>query len=238
MPNTYGSQYGQRERDLAKAIADEIGPISGGGGGGGGDASAANQLTEIASLESIRDRLPSALDGSGNLKVALPDAATATNQATQITALGNIFNAVDTVEAIGATQIASLESIRDRLPADLDADGGLLVHLTPLNFEAAIVNETALTAVGSTQSRSCAGYSQFTYQAVVASIGTNVVVRVEGNLGGSGWANLNVNNTDTTIAANGTYIFTFTGKLVNIRFTLVSLSGGTPSVTASLLMGN
>ena len=29
-----------------------------GGGGGGGDASAANQLTEIARLEAIRDRLP------------------------------------------------------------------------------------------------------------------------------------------------------------------------------------
>lgn len=34
---------------------------TGGGGGGGGDASAANQLTEIARLEQIRDRLPNPL---------------------------------------------------------------------------------------------------------------------------------------------------------------------------------
>lgn len=40
----------------------------GGGGGGGGDASAANQLTEIARLEAIRDRLPAALVG-GRLSV-------------------------------------------------------------------------------------------------------------------------------------------------------------------------
>lgn len=41
----------------------------GGGGGGGGDASAANQLTEIARLEDIRDRLPSAFLTPGLLAV-------------------------------------------------------------------------------------------------------------------------------------------------------------------------
>lgn len=40
-------------------------------GGGGGDASAANQATEIARLEAIRDRLPTALSGD-RLKVELP----------------------------------------------------------------------------------------------------------------------------------------------------------------------
>jgi hypothetical protein len=280
MPNTYGSDYGAREKALAKAIVDEMVRQGvgggGGGGGGGGDASAANQLEEILRLGAIRDRLPPALDG-GNLKVTLPaaaDSATATNQATQITALSNILAAVDTVEPIGATQVARLEEIRDRLPpaldvnggikvytggnaatasnqvghnnrldsiidrlpAALDVDGGLLTHVT--NFESAVVNETALTAIGSTQARSGAGYKLFTYQAVVTNIGTNIVVRVEGNLGVGAWANLNVNNVDTTITANGTYIFTFQGKLVNIRFTLVSISGGTPSVLASLLMGN
>jgi hypothetical protein len=44
------------------------------GGGGGSDASAANQLTEIARLEAIRDRLPSAVGraaAASSLSVAL-----------------------------------------------------------------------------------------------------------------------------------------------------------------------
>lgn len=42
-----------------------------GGAGGGGDASAANQTTEIARLEAIRDRLPTVLVGD-RLKVDIP----------------------------------------------------------------------------------------------------------------------------------------------------------------------
>lgn len=42
------------------------------GTGGAGDASAANQVTEIARLEAIRDRLPPALSGGGRLLVELP----------------------------------------------------------------------------------------------------------------------------------------------------------------------
>ena len=45
-----------------KVTADGTLQIAGGTGeGGGGDASAANQLTQIARLEAIRDRLPAAL---------------------------------------------------------------------------------------------------------------------------------------------------------------------------------
>lgn len=57
--------YGRKADGSAEPIAienDGSVKVSGGaGGGGGGDASAANQLTEIARLEAIRDRLPTSL---------------------------------------------------------------------------------------------------------------------------------------------------------------------------------
>lgn len=75
LPGYVAGQYDIQMVRLALAIADVLtayGFSSGGGGGGGGDASAANQTTEIARLEAIRDRLPAALvsdrlkvDGSG-----------------------------------------------------------------------------------------------------------------------------------------------------------------------------
>ncbi len=122
------------------------------------------------------------------------------------------------------------------LPTGLSSGGRFLTETTPT--EATIITETALTAVGSTTARSFSGYNRLTYQVDVSGIGTNVVVRVEGNLQGSTYVNLSSANTDTTITSNGSYLFTFEGKLLNVRFTLVSISTGTPSVAAYLLRGN
>jgi hypothetical protein len=102
----------------------------------------------------------------------------------------------------------------------------------------AVISETALTAPGSTTARSMLGYNQLTYQVDVSGIGTSVVVRVEGNLLGGTYVNLSTANTDTTITANGSYLFTFDGKLGNTRFTVVAINGGTPSITAHVLRGN
>ena len=104
--------------------------------------------------------------------------------------------------------------------------------------EAALITEAPLTATGSTPARSMLGYNKGTYQIDVSGIGTNVVVTVEGNLAGSNYVNLSSTNSDTTITASGTYLFSFEYKLVNVRFTLVSFTGGTPSITAHLLRGN
>ena len=76
------------------------------------------------------------------------------------------------------------------------------------------------------------GGSNMTFQVTVASIGTNVVVRFEGSLDGTNYFNLDQSNTDTTLTANGTYGFALSGCPVKFtRLRLVSLSGGTPSVT-------
>ena len=114
--------------------------------------------------------------------------------------------------------------------------GNNTVIATPA--ESALQSESPLTAPSSTPARSMAGYNKLTYQVDVANIGTNVVVRVEGNLTGSNFVNLNAQNQDTTLTANGSYLFTFEGKLSVVRFTLVSISSGVPSVTAHLLRGN
>jgi hypothetical protein len=71
-----------------------------------------------------------------------------------------------------------------------------------------------------------------TFQITVSNIGTNVVIRFEGSLEGSNYFNLDSANADTTITANGTYGYALSGCPVKyIRLRLVSLSGGTPSVT-------
>lgn len=63
--------YGNYERAIAQAVADELqarGIGSGGGVSSGGDASAVNQTAQIALETAIRDRLPTALIG-GRLAV-------------------------------------------------------------------------------------------------------------------------------------------------------------------------
>lgn len=94
--------------------------------------------------------------------------------------------------------------------------------------------ETALTSAGSTTSRplAIAGYTRASYQMVLSSVGTNVTVRVEGSNNNTDWAPL---TTDQVVTANGSYLYGFTAIAGYVRFTLVSISGGTPSVAATLL---
>jgi len=129
-----------------------------------------------------------------------------------------------------------ISSVINILPTALSSGGRFLVEATP--SDTTLVTETPLTAVGSTAARLFTGYSKLTYQIDVTNIGTNIVVRVEGNLTGSTYVNLSSANVDTTITANGSYLFTFEGKLLSVRFTLVSFSSGTPSVAVYLLRGN
>jgi hypothetical protein len=84
-----------------------------------------------------------------------------------------------------------------------------------------------LTAPGSTDEFECIDYLYHTFQYKITLIDTNVVVRAEGSLDGTNWANLDANDVDTTQTANGTYLFTFFGKINFIRFTFVSEAGGT-----------
>lgn len=94
-----------------------------------------------------------------------------------------------------------------------------------------VENLGTLTGAGVGTAVQCGG-SNMTFQVNVTTIGTNVVVRFEGSLDGSGYFNLDESGTDTTITANGTYGYALSGCPVKfVRLRLVSVSGGTPSVT-------
>jgi hypothetical protein len=88
-----------------------------------------------------------------------------------------------------------------------------------------------LTQAGTTDFQALGPQDNVLFQVTVSSIGTNVVIRLEGSVDGTNWFNLDANNTDTTLTANGTYGYALVQVPVPyVRGRLVSLSGGTPSV--------
>ena len=93
---------------------------------------------------------------------------------------------------------------------------------------------TALTAVGVTSSAILAG-TNLTFQVTVASIGTNVVIRMEGSLDDTSYFPLyDSNMLDTTITANGTYGFCLNAPVRFVRLRLVTISGGTPTIATKI----
>ena len=89
---------------------------------------------------------------------------------------------------------------------------------------------TALTAAGVTADVPVTGAEDFVIQVNVSSIGTNVVIRVEGTLDGTNYFNCDSGG-DTTITSNGSTAFSLQNvPLKSLRGRLVSFSGGTPSV--------
>lgn len=89
---------------------------------------------------------------------------------------------------------------------------------------------TSLTATGVTSSVKVNAQA-VTFQVTVSSIGTNVVVRFEGSLDDTNFFNLDEDELDTTITANGTRGFPLNGCPVEfVRLRLVSFVGGTPTV--------
>jgi hypothetical protein len=93
----------------------------------------------------------------------------------------------------------------------------------------------ALTATGTTSNldvavQDVAAATTFGVQVKVASVSTNVVVRVEGSLNGTDFFNLDTS--DKTLTANGVYFYNYTDlPLKTIRCNLVTITGGTPTVT-------
>jgi hypothetical protein len=93
-----------------------------------------------------------------------------------------------------------------------------------------VANVGSLTSAGVSTAQTTRGGSM-TFQVTVADIGTNVVVRFEGSLDGTSYFNLNAANADFTITANGTTGYFLVAPVRFVRFRLVSLSGGTPTVS-------
>ena len=90
---------------------------------------------------------------------------------------------------------------------------------------------TSLTATGATSSVKVNAQA-VTFQVTVSSIGTNVQVRFEGSLDDTNFFNLDDEDQDTTISANGTTGYALNGCPVEfVRLRLVSITGGTPTVS-------
>lgn len=100
-----------------------------------------------------------------------------------------------------------------------------------------LITEPPLIASGYTPVRSVENCDRYTYQINVSNIGTNIKVRVEGNLIGEDFSNLNESNQDTIITENGCHLFCFDAPIARIRFVLVSISGGNPTVQVYLKRG-
>lgn len=89
---------------------------------------------------------------------------------------------------------------------------------------------TTLTAVGATSSIEVYAQS-VTFQVTVSSIGTNVVIRLEGSLDDESFFPLyDATRADSTLTANGTYGFTVFAPVRYVRLRVVSISGGTPTI--------
>jgi hypothetical protein len=90
---------------------------------------------------------------------------------------------------------------------------------------------TSLTAAGVTSSVKVNAQA-VTFQVTVSSIGTNVQVRFEGSLDNTNFFNLDDEDQDTTISADGTTGYALNGCPVEfVRLRLVSITGGTPTVS-------
>ena len=88
-----------------------------------------------------------------------------------------------------------------------------------------------LTSAGVTGFANSSESYNAVFQVTVTSIGTNVVVRLEGSLDATNWFNLKSANTDSTITANGTDGYSLMQAPVPyLRGRLVSISTGTPTV--------
>jgi hypothetical protein len=90
---------------------------------------------------------------------------------------------------------------------------------------------TTLTSTGVTADVPSVGAEDFVIAVTTDSIGTNVVIRIEGTIDGTNYFNCDYTG-DTTITANGTTAFSLQeAPLQAIRGRLVSISTGSPSVT-------
>lgn len=94
-----------------------------------------------------------------------------------------------------------------------------------------------LTAAGTTNFQALGPQDNLVFQVTVSSIGTNVVIRLEGSVDATSWFNLDASEGDTTLAANGTTAYSVSQVPVPyVRGRLVSVSGGTPSVVFKLAL--
>lgn len=111
--------------------------------------------------------------------------------------------------------------------------------IDPVFLDTVIFKPAALTSAGVTDTfivaeNNLVAAQNLVFQVQVSSIGTNVVVRFEGSLDNTDFFNIDSTG-DTTITTNGvTAYHSSETPLKSVRCRLVSISGGTPSVTFTI----
>lgn len=104
------------------------------------------------------------------------------------------------------------------------------IFVDTLFFYPPALNSTGTTSICTVSERDAAAATDFGFQVTVANVGTNVIVRFEGSLDGTNFFALQ--SPDTTISANGTTAYFFSGRpLKAVRGNLVTITAGTPTVT-------
>ena len=88
-----------------------------------------------------------------------------------------------------------------------------------------------LTAVGVTNAQKTTG-ANLTFQVKLEDVGSSVVIRLEGSLDGDDYFNLAADNASYTLSANGTYGYVLFAPVQYVRLRLVTITGGTPTVSA------
>jgi len=125
-----------------------------------------------------------------------------------------------------------------------DSDGDRITSANPLPVTSEGTDPlehtfAQLTAPGSTTGFATAGRNNHSVYLTVAAINTTVVVRIEGSADNSAWANLDISGLDTTLTANGTYLFAIPETpMAYIRVTFVSETGGTAATIDCKYVGH
>lgn len=99
------------------------------------------------------------------------------------------------------------------------------------------LNLDTLSAPGVTAALPVSAYQEHVIQCKVTNVNTNVVLRIEGSNDGTNFFNLSETEEDTTITADGTYGFKYSGLVEYIRVRMVSEDGGTDVTVTSTYSG-
>lgn len=91
----------------------------------------------------------------------------------------------------------------------------------------------SLTSAGVTASQKTTG-ANLTFQVSLSGVVTNVVIRLEGSLDDTNYFNLAASNVDYTLISDGTYGYVLMAPVQYVRLRLVSITGGTPTVSTKI----
>jgi len=106
------------------------------------------------------------------------------------------------------------------------------MELGPLGYQT--IDLGSVNAVGTTTPRTVNG-TNLAFQVTVANIGTSVTIRLEGSVDNINYFNLSSDESNITLTSAGTYGYALTGcPILYARLNLVSISGGSPTVSAKL----